>query len=181
LNILDGVFILILGYTLIRGLSRGLVMECASIAGLVTGFLIANSYYPLLSEFLFKITQFRFINIVSYALIFLAVLVGCILVGSIFRKILQVVMLLWLDRIGGGLFGFGKGFIFCVVILMLLIYFVPSTSLVKESKIVPYMYELSRSFTHLVPEDMKESILKGNKDLREWFDIKLDDLDKRQG
>lgn len=150
-------------------------MECASIAGLVAGFLIANNYYPLLSEVLLKITHFRFINILSYALIFLAVLVGCLLLGSIFKKILQAVMLLWMDRIGGGVFGLGKGFIFCVAILMILVYFVPSTSLVRDSKIVPHLYEISRSLVRLVPEDMKDSILKRNKDMRKWLNAQLED------
>jgi membrane protein required for colicin V production len=95
---------------------------------------------------------------VSYVLVFAAVLVGCVLLGSVLRKVLQVVMLLWLDRLGGGLLGFGKGLILSMLLLMILLFFFPSSSFVQQSKIVPYLHKITKTCILIMPEDIKESI-----------------------
>ncbi|MCF8106160.1 MAG: CvpA family protein [Desulfohalobiaceae bacterium] len=179
MNSLDIIFISILAYTLIRGLMRGLVKEFASVFGLVFGFIIANNYFEQLSLIFQRlISNPRYAAIVSYVVLFVAALLAVIFIAHILRKFLDIVMLSWVDRIGGGMLGLGKGGLLCSLILFMTTLFVaPQTSFLTDSLTSPYISLFARNLTGLVPRELKENFEEKSAELqKKWEGSLLEDL-----
>lgn len=179
MNSLDIIFLSITAYTLIRGLFRGLVKEFASIFGLIFGFLMANQYYEELSGVTLRlISNPKYAAIVSYILLFILALAAVIFLAHILRKFLEVVMLSWLDRLGGTLLGLGKGALLCCLILFVLTVFLPpSAQLFSNSFTTPYVSRFAQNLQALVPRTMQESFEAKTKDLQQkWQKSLLYDL-----
>ncbi len=110
MNWLDLIFLLILLFTTVHGLFKGLIKEVASILGLILGILVAQQYYQLVSAKLSHLSVLQpYAWILAYLIIFTAVLLLVIILGKLLRTLLKIGMLGWLDKLAGGMFGFLKG------------------------------------------------------------------------
>lgn len=124
MNFIDLIVIIITSFFLLRGLFRGFVLELTIVIGLIVGYLIAISYYDYLSFFVFK-TYFPQIpdsiaSIISFALIFIAINIGLRLAASAITKTLKFVMLGWLNRLLGAIFGTIKAVVIMGIAVFLL-------------------------------------------------------------
>ncbi|MCF8109722.1 MAG: CvpA family protein [Desulfohalobiaceae bacterium] len=179
MNSLDIIFCSITAFTLIRGLYRGLVKEFASIFGLIFGFLMANQYYEELSNVALRlISNPKYAAIISYILLFILALAAVIFLAHILRKFLEIVMLGWLDRLGGTLLGLGKGALLCCLILFVLTVFLPPTAQIfSQSMTTPYLSRFSQNLSALVPRTMQESFEQKSENLQQqWQKSLLYDL-----
>ncbi|MDY6906278.1 MAG: CvpA family protein [Thermodesulfobacteriota bacterium] len=174
MNIVDLVIIAILCFTTIRGIFRGLSSELASIIGVMGAFYAAFLFYPQVAEMLpHHIPPGTVADVISFALIFLAVFVTISILGMLVKFALGIVMLGWVDRVLGGIFGTLKGVLF-VSVLLFLITTVGSSSIpaVERSTLCKYTgifaegmadavpEEMPRSFSDLVPDELKNRIKK---------------------
>ena len=175
MNSLDIIFISILAYTLIRGLMRGLVKEFASIFGLVFGFVVANNYFEQLSLVVQRVIgNPQYAAIVSYVTLFAAALLAVICIAHVLRRFLDIVMLSWVDRFGGGMLGLGKGGLHCSLILFLMTLFLsPQTSLLTDSLTSPYISLFARNLTGLVPQELKENFEQKSEQLQKKWEGSL--------
>ncbi|MGB5985230.1 MAG: CvpA family protein [Desulfobacterales bacterium] len=159
MNPLDIVIIVILGFGLIRGFFRGLVKELSSIIGVIAGFFAANLYHPLLAPY-FKswISDPNYIQIISFALLFIAVFLVVSILGVIIKYLLNVAFLGWADRIFGVVFGLAKGVLIAAVLLMALTAFLPkNNAIVKDSLLAPHVSIITQKMAYLVPQEMKDN------------------------
>jgi membrane protein required for colicin V production len=62
-------------------------------------------------------------KILSYVLIFLAVLLISWIIGKIITKLVDMVMLGWLNKLLGAIFGMAKGVIIAALLLLVIVYF----------------------------------------------------------
>ncbi|WP_462324509.1 CvpA family protein [Desulfoplanes sp.] len=169
MNILDIIFVIILGTLLLRGIFRGMVREIASILGLVLGFFLANTYHDQLLPMVQKFIETPgYARAVAYLAIFFGTMIAVFVVSTMLKQFLKMIMLGWLDRLGGGGLGFAKGLLLCSVILIVLTTFLSSkASLLTESKVAPYIGMVNESVAGFLPDDMrsefrsKSSSLKG--------------------
>ena len=171
MSVLDIFFVIVLVFFLLRGLYRGLFLEVASIVGLVAGFLAANRFYmdvyPLVQQI---INSQDWAQIVSYAGIFLLVLVAVLVLASFLRSLLRMVMLGWLDTLGGGFLGLLKAGLICSLALLLLTVFLPKDhELIASSKIAPYVFELTKNLAAYLPEDLKEAFADKTQAMTEFW------------
>ena len=93
------------------GLSKGLVKQLVSIAAVFAGAWIANKFSLPVSEFfsgLLSDAQPKFVNAISFALVFFASLVVFGLLGNLLTKILKFASLGWFNRVLGMIFGIFK-------------------------------------------------------------------------
>ena len=93
---------------------------------MIAAIFIAIFWYADLSKFLIR--QFKWnqslTNIVSFVIIFIAVIIFFRLLENILSHITSLLLLNWINNLGGGLFGFLRGTII-VGLLLLLINFIP--------------------------------------------------------
>lgn len=171
MNGLDILFLVILGYTLLRGLYRGFIQEIISIIALLVGFCLANIYYPLLMEYIEKISFLaQYSAIISYVLVFLTVVFFIIILGVVLQKFTKMVMLNWLNRLCGGAFGLVKGTLICSLILFLLTMFLSANSdLLSRSKFSPYVHVFSKELYQYIPESIQEKFREKSEELqKKW-------------
>lgn len=107
-------------------MKRGIIAEVLTLFGLISAIFIAIFWYADLSTFLIR--QFKWnqplTNIISFILIFVAVIIFFRLLENILGHITSLLLLNWINNLGGGLFGFLRGTII-VGLLLLLINFIP--------------------------------------------------------
>ena len=108
-----------LAYGVIRGLFKGFIVEAVTFVGLITGLILARKYSLLLagyfSDFGEISSQFSVLIVFLLIVIFVAMLFHFI--SKIIEKFLQIVMLGWLDKLLGAVFGLCKYLIILSLIL----------------------------------------------------------------
>jgi membrane protein required for colicin V production len=184
MNTLDIVFCVILGFLGLRGIFRGMVKEVASILGLLLGFVLANTYHAQLSPMLEDLLGGPgMANLVAYLGIFLGVVAAVFLLASLIRKIMKMIMLGWVDSIGGGALGLFKGALLCSIIVLALTAFLPSRSaLLTESSIVPYVNTFNTMLSNALPKEMRDQFLIRSKELQqEWEKRVVEKLNEMKG
>jgi membrane protein required for colicin V production len=157
MNPFDILIIVILGYSLVRGLFRGLVKEVSSIIGVFGGFYAAYTYYKILAKlFSGLINDVSYLNILSFLIIFCGVLIVVSVLGVIIKYLLNIAFLGWVDRIGGLIFGITKGILIVSVLFISLTAFLPKGSaFIKNSELAPHVSWVSENMAKVVSQEMK--------------------------
>jgi membrane protein required for colicin V production len=161
MNPFDIFIIIVVGYSLIRGLFRGLVKEVSSIIGVLGGFYAAYSYYPILAKLLSGlITNPSYLNILSFLIIFCTVLIVISILGVVIKYLMNVAFLGWVDRACGFGFGLVKGLLIVAVLFIILTTFLPKGApLIKKSVLAPHVIWISEKMVNVVPKEMKKDFL----------------------
>jgi membrane protein required for colicin V production len=169
MNPFDVFIIIVISYSIIRGIFRGLVKEVSSIIGVLGGFYAAYSYYPMVAKLLSGvIKEPSYLSILSFLIIFCGILIVISILGVVIKYLLNVAFLGWIDRICGVGFGFVKGVLIITVIFIILTTFLSKgTPLIKKSILAPHVIWISEQMVGLVSDDMKKD-----------FFAKLDELKK---
>ena len=161
MNPFDIIIILILGYSLVRGIFRGLVKEVASIIGVLGGFYAAFTYYTMLTKLLSGlIKETAYLNILSFFIIFCGVLIIVGILGVIIKYLLNIAFLGWVDRIGGVCFGLVKGILIASILFITLTAFLPKGSaFLKNSMLAPHVSWVSEKMAKVVSKEMKQDFM----------------------
>jgi membrane protein required for colicin V production len=157
MNPFDVFIIIILGYSIVRGLFRGLVKEVSSIFGVLGGFYAAYSYYPVMAKILAGlIVNPSYLNILSFLVIFCSVLIIISILGIVIKYLLNVAFLGWIDRLCGVCFGLIKGVLIITVLFIILTTFLPKGApLIKKSVLAPHVIWISEKMANVVSKEMK--------------------------
>lgn len=158
MNPFDILIIVVLGYSLVRGLFRGLVKEVSSIFGVLGGFYAAYTYYKILAGLLAGLIHDKsYLNILSFLIIFCGVLIVVSVLGVVIKYLLNIAFLGWVDRIGGVIFGSLKGILIVSVLFITLTAFLPKgTAFIQSSELAPHVSWISEKMANAVSEEMKQ-------------------------
>ncbi|MBR2261432.1 MAG: CvpA family protein [Paludibacteraceae bacterium] len=117
---LDIILLALMVFAIVRGCMKGLVMEVASLLGIVVSAFIAKNYGVALMggivSFLGWQTEMN--SIVSIVIIFLLSMLLVRLLAALVAKVLKIAMLGWLDKLLGGVAALAK----CLMIMGVLLY-----------------------------------------------------------
>lgn len=149
--IIDIVIAVILLASIVIGVKRGFVKELAVIAGLILGFYFATHKYLELEKYLFKSSSPSTTHhIICFLIILVIVFFLIYLLGLLLQKIVQLVMLGWLDKILGGIFGLVKSLIIIWLIFLLIIAIFPTTqNTISKSLLATKILETGSKYTKL--------------------------------
>ncbi|MFT5215106.1 MAG: membrane protein required for colicin V production [Glaciecola sp.] len=142
MTVIDIVLGALLLFGLIRGLSKGLFVEVASLLALIVGVYGAIHFSHFATEFLESRVDWseKYINIASFAITFIIIVFAISLAGKALTKLADFAALGILNKLLGGLFGFLKiGLILSVILMMFS----------SMNKAIPFVDD----------EDIEESIL----------------------
>lgn len=143
MNFLDIILICIVALFTLRGFFRGLVQELLSMTGLILAlFLAANFDHVLAPHLRLYIENEITVSGLSYCLIFVGTLVVFWLIIKFIRTMLDIVLLGWLDRTAGGVFGLAEGLLICLIGLMFLQTFASSSDLMADSVLAPRLQHM---------------------------------------
>lgn len=137
----DVIVALIFLFFLIRGIWIGFVRQLAAFLALVGSYLIAGRYtsqaMPYVDDF---IANPKTVFYVSFVLLFLVGAMVFILLGKLMRKLMEVTLLGWFDRLLGLLLGALKGLVVASLLFMILASTLSaSNDLLKKSLSAPFL------------------------------------------
>jgi membrane protein required for colicin V production len=154
-NWLDIVIIIGLAWFTFAGLTAGLIREIASVAGLILGVIVAGRYYSALGEKLVFISNGETANIAAFLIIFLSIALAAHLLARLLRGIASMLLLGWADRVGGALFGFGKGFVLVEALLIVFTKFpfLGMGGVISQSRLAPVFLRYLPFLLGLLPPE----------------------------
>jgi len=109
MGLLDIILGALLLYGLVKGVWKGLFAELAALVSLLIGIYVAIKFSGFIAKMLEgHVSNPKYVSITAFAITFIAVVVGIILLAKVFTKIASFAGLGWVNRLLGGLFGFIK-------------------------------------------------------------------------
>lgn len=109
-HILDIIIAIPLVWALYRGYKKGLVIELTTLAALIVGLLGAVHLSSWTADIIIQTWEIdgKVIPILSFAVTFIALVIGVHLIGRAIQKLVKLVALGTVNRIGGALFRSAK-------------------------------------------------------------------------
>lgn len=119
MNLLDFIILLPMVWLCIRGFQKGLILELASLIGIILGIIAAYYFAGYVQDFIKDHFSFKehTSRILAYIAIFLAVMLIVYLIGKMVEGVIDVIALGWLNKLLGALIGLAKGIVVVCVIL----------------------------------------------------------------
>lgn len=174
LNFLDILFIIPLAWLGWKGFSKGLIVELSTLVALLLGIWAALKFSHLTATWLADDLDFhsQYNQLIAFSLTFLAVVLGVNLLGKMLSKLAGMVMMAWLDKLAGTVFGLLKAAFIVSVILFIINAFDKDEALITpEAKEDSYLYTPVQKiapavFPYLKRENL-EKIIPGDEELPE--------------
>ena len=150
MNWVDIVIIIYLVLSIISGLMQGLIRTVLSIIGLIVGIILASHFYIQFGDILTFISDKNTAEIVAFAIILLAVTGIAALIALILRSIIKGIMLGWIDRLGGAVFGLILGALSASAFLAIIVKYT-NTSVITDSKLAGFFLDKFPIVLSLLP------------------------------
>ena len=153
MNWLDIVIVVAVVIPTVIGLRIGMIKAALSLAGLIVGVIVAGRYYLPLSE------RLSFISPASVAEIaaFIIILIGIMIIAAVLARLLKwtasVIMLGWVNHLGGAVFGLVLGAILCGALLAIWVKFLGVTEAVTESSLASILVDFFPLVLALLPDE----------------------------
>jgi membrane protein required for colicin V production len=151
MNWLDIVIIVILGIQVFAGLSQGLIKALFGLLGLIVGIYLAGRFHESLGSGLFSfISNPDVANIAAFIAILIAVWIIFSIVANILTKLVSFILLGWVNRIGGAIFGLLMGALFVSAALAVWVKFAGTDS-IGESFMAAFLLDKFPIILGLLP------------------------------
>ncbi len=110
MNILDIIILICFVPAIIQGLRKGFISQVVAIISIIAGVWLSSRFASAASAWIAQYIQGseQVLKLVSFALIFIAVILVLTLLGKLLEGIIQFVMLGWLNRLLGLVFALLK-------------------------------------------------------------------------
>lgn len=134
INLLDIIIIIPLLLWAYQGYKKGFVISLASFAALFLGLYAALFFSDFsagkLKEY-FEIGE-KYLAIIAFVVTFVVVVIAVVVVGNIVQKFVDVLLLGFLNKAAGALFGILKGALYLSILIFVLNYFGAGDYLIKQ-------------------------------------------------
>ncbi|MBG0781380.1 MAG: CvpA family protein [Bacteroidales bacterium] len=134
MNYIDLIIALVLAWFAYRGYSKGLVIELVSLVALVLGIYVAMFFSDVTADFLveyFNVGK-KYLSLIAFVLTFILVVIGVVTIGRVLEKVIDILLLGFLNKLTGGVFGVLKGMLILSLLIMLLNYIGFGSDLINE-------------------------------------------------
>ena len=167
MNLFDLLLAAMLGYSIIIAFIRGLILELFSLGGLIVGLLLACWNYNRVSVLVQNlITTPTTAQIVAFFLIVIGVMLLSAIAGKALNRTAHAIGLGIFDRLLGAAFGFVRGCLFGVAILLAIAAFQPHSAWIANSRLSPYFLAGAHAVSFVVPHELQQQILKGAEQIK---------------
>lgn len=153
---LDIIIIVVLVITTLIGFKRGLIKTVLPLVGIILGVFLAGhfcgSMAGWLSPWLQSPNQSR---IVAFAVIFILVTVVALALSSLMNRLLRLMLLGWVDKLGGAVFGLAVGGLIPTMFLALITrsHFSGVEDTVRDSSVAVFLLDRFYFVLGLLPQE----------------------------
>ena len=155
MNWLDIVIIVAIVISTFLGFRAGIIKAVLVLAGIIIGVILAGRYYVPFSEQLSFISQANVARIVAFAIILIGVMVIAAVLARLLKWAASVVMLGWVNRLGGAIFGLVLGAIFCSALLAIWVKFFGVPGAISESSLTTILLDHFPMVLALLPDEFE--------------------------
>ncbi|MEX2263962.1 MAG: CvpA family protein [Bryobacteraceae bacterium] len=157
---LGGVMIVSIVTSFMKGFSR----EMVRLAAAVLGFFAGLWFYGIAGSFVQPYVSSRGVaNFLGFLLIFFSALIAGSLLGMLLGKLLKWTGLGGVDRLLGAAFGFVRGAVIALALILAIVAFAPGSEpgeltpprYVVDSQIAPYILDSAHILSGLAPYELK--------------------------
>ncbi len=153
MNWLDIIIIVVVAIATLLGLRIGIIKSVLSLVGLIVGVILAGRYYVPLSEQLAFIPQANAAKVVAFAIILIGIMVVASVLAWLLKWIASIMMLGWVNRAGGAIFGLVLGAILCSALLAIFTKFLGVEEAITESGLATILLTRFPIVLALLPEE----------------------------
>lgn len=170
MNYIDIILLILIILAAISGFKKGLVAEVASLAALILGIWGAIEFSYITSDFLVENfdLQTEYLNIISFVVTFVVIVILVHIVGNVVNKMLETVMLGFVNKLAGLVFGVLKSVLILSIILVVFDKIDEDVHILQEkTKANSRMYEPIRSFAPSIFPFIENWTLNGDNNKRD--------------
>jgi membrane protein required for colicin V production len=166
-NAFDWLLLAVLLCSTVVAFLRGIIRVLFSFIGLFSGIVLASWYYPNLAHRLAALLPTRAASeLAAFLLIAISTMVLIGLLGRLVSRTARAVGLGIPDRLLGALFGFARGCLLGVAVIMAVAAFMPGSLWIAKSRLLPYFLDGAHAVSFVVPQDLQHRILRGAEALK---------------
>jgi membrane protein required for colicin V production len=162
MNWLDVILVLILLLSIVTSFRQGLTREIIKLVSVVLAILLGVWLYGFVGAHLLPyLSSPAIAHFAGFAIVFCAVLWTGSLVSFIVGKFLKVTGLSIFDHVLGAGFGFVRGVLISVALVMGIMAFAPGErppQAIVESRVAPYAVEAADVLASLAPHELREGV-----------------------
>jgi len=151
MNWLDIVILVAIAAAAFLGLRMGLIKAVLILAGIIVGVILAGHFSGPLGERLTFISSEGVAKGVAFAIIMIGVLIVAAIVVRLLTWAAKVVMLGWVNRLGGAILGLFLGALFCGALLAMWVHFVGMADAIANSAIASVLLDRLPMVLALLP------------------------------
>lgn len=152
MNWFDIILIAVLALSAIIGIWRGFISMIMPLIGIIIGVVLAGLYAPTVGGWL-QIDNAEHAKWAGYAIILVGALIVSIIFAVILTKFVHLVLLGWVNRLLGGIFGFASGALLCAASLAACVKYGLGTDFIQGSGIAQLMLDWIPGIFVLLPGD----------------------------
>ena len=140
---MDIIALIILIWFVYKDYSSGLIISSFRFLGLILGIILSAKYGYFIVEFLSNKLSVpdQISSILGYLIVFIIVVIIIQIIGNLLKSTLNIILLGWLDKIGGAVLGFAKASIL-ISLLFWGIIMLPANSLTEAIKYKSKSYSI---------------------------------------
>ncbi len=153
MNWLDIVILVAIAIAAFMGLRMGLIKTVLVLAGIIVGVVLAGQFSGPLGERLTFISSEGVAKGVAFAVIMLAVLAAAAIAAALLTWAAKVVMLGWVNRLGGAVVGLLLGALFCGALLAMWVHFLGMAEAITDSAIATILLDRLPVVLALLPAE----------------------------
>lgn len=150
---LDLVIIATIGINTLMGLKTGLIKTVLSLAGVIIGVILAGRFYLPLAGQLTFIPQATVAKVVAFAIILIVVMVIANVLATLLKWATSLMMLGWVNRLGGAAFGLLLGAIFTGALLATWVRFLGAGQAISDSALAALLLDRFPVVLALLPQE----------------------------
>ncbi len=148
---LDIAVIVIIGIATLIGLKIGIIKAVLTLAGVIVGVLLAGRFYVALADRLTFIPQETLAKVVAFAAILIAVVLVAGIIAGVLKWLASIILLGWVNRLGGALLGLIMGSILCGALLAMWTKFLGISDPIAESALATFLLDRFPMVLALLP------------------------------
>jgi len=151
---LDIVIIVVLAIATFLGLRIGIIKAVLSLVGVIVGVVLAGQYYVALADVLpFFSETSNVAKVVAFAIILIGVMIVAAVLARLLKWAAKVMMLSWVNHLGGAVFGLVLGAIFCGALLATWVKWLGAGSTITESFLAATLLDKFPLVLALLPDE----------------------------
>lgn len=150
---LDIILIVAIVLSVFSGLKNGIIKAVLTLAGLIIGVVLAGRYYLAFSGLLSFIPQENAARIAAFAIIVILVMIAAALLANLLKSIVHAILLGWVDRLLGAVFGLLLGGILWGALLAIWVKYLGAGEAITQSFVAQLLLDYFPVVMTLLPQE----------------------------